>query len=359
MRFTHFLSAILIYCALSHSDETPTFDQLETRLSTLEKKARSQEHYNPGAAPASGFLLGGDVLYWQARENGIPYAIQIKNPQEVEPPDTVKSHVKELQYDWDFGVRVHGGYQCRRDDWMLLATWTHFDTKAQDTGFNNGSKRYNPIWAAPDFTQPPDTAIQAKAKWKLFINQVDLSLARPFYTGKYFILQPEAGLSGVWIDQHLRLRYTRDGIPGFSHVKLENDFYAGGIRAGLDTRFCFCKGWSIFNMTHFGLYYGKFELERKEKFITDNLLSQTLKDSLKNSYRQISPLIQMQMGVRWERGFYNNRYAVALKLAYEYQIYFSQNQFMKIINNDPFPQVVENQGDLCLTGGTFSVLFTF
>jgi len=361
------LSTSLLFNNLC-ADEAVSFKQLEQRLCKLEKKGRHAIRYNPGAAKAYGPIIGADALYWQARENGIPYAIAMNDPlQQFLPPDfLLKSHIKEFDFDWDFGVRVHGGWQFHRDNWRILGTWTHFDTKAQDHGFTVSDTLYRPIWSDPRFLNSLGFAIKVKAKWKLFLNQADLMLSRAFYVGKYFVMEPAIGASGVWIDQRLHSHSTRAILPGFDNVKLENDFKGVGIRGGLSTRFYIRRGFNVFNTTHLGLYYGKFELERKEKFVPIPPVIGPLQSSIRNDFWQTSSLVAMQMGVGWDHQLANNRYSIAVKLAYEYQVFFAQNQFLHLITLAPFPnpqiplaEVVENQGDLSLTGGTFSILFSF
>lgn len=362
-----FLAALflsVVSSTLSYAEEPISFETLEDRLVHLEKNERYGKKYNPGAAYGYGWLVGADVLYWQARENGIPYAIETPNLLNPFPlPPVLKSQVKELDFDWDFGVRVFGGIQFHRDDWRILGNWTHFDTKANDHGYTSSDDTYLSIWSDPRFENLPNHVNKIKAKYKLFFNEADLMLMRPFYQGRYFILEPGVGVSGVWIDQDLHVRAKR--IPflllpaGFSRVKLENDFKGIGLRAALDTRFCFRHGMSLFNNTQIGLYYGKFELSRKEKFLTDNLQPAEIDVPIKNHYWQVCPVIAMQMGFRWDYGFSKERHAICVKLAYEYQLFFAQNQFLRLINTSPMPQIINNQGDLSLTGGTFSVLLTF
>ena len=122
-------------------------------------------------------------------------------------------------------------------------------------------------------------------------------LSRAFYAGRYFIMEPAIGASGIWIDQHMHMRYKRAVIPGSSHIRLKNDFKGIGIRGGLDTSFCFWKGWALFNTTHLGLYYGKFKLHRKERFQTDTLFRKKIHESVRDNYWQVSPAIDMQ---RWD-----------------------------------------------------------
>ncbi len=376
MRFKSLLRQAIFFSSFlfmgpSHTEETPiNLDQLDTRLSKLEHHHHYHKRYNPQATQAHGIILGADLLYWQARENGIPYAIEVPNPLTLDPPPVRKSHLLEFDFDWDFGVRAYGGLQFHRDGWTLLGTWTHFDTKAQDHGFTRrpptegrlphpSSKAYQPVWADPDFIQSPDFVSHVRAKWKLLFNQADVMLSRGFYTGRFFVLEPSIGVSAVWIDQHMHTLYKRAINPGSSIGKFKNDFKGIGLRGGLDTRFCFWKHWSLFNTTHLGLYYGHFKLSRKEQFRTDTLPSHLAYEEVKDRYWQVSPEIDMQMGVRWDYAFAESHRALSVKLAYEYLIYFSQNQFLRIISNTPFTQIVENQGDLSLTGGTFSILLTF
>lgn len=349
-----FLSATVLLQA------DPDFSTLKNRLTALETKTKLAEHYNPRATTASGLILNGDALYWQAQENGIPYALLIKNPLAVfiNPDEHFRSKVKQMQFDWDFGARASIGWQFARDAWGVLATWTHFNTKASDKGFNTSSKRFDPIWADPRFVTLVDSAVQAESIWKLFHNTLDLTLGRPFYVSRYLILQPEFGVSAALIKQHFHLTYLRALLPGVSDPVLHNNFRGIGLLAGLDTRFCLGGGWSLFNLTHFELYGGQFHLQRKETFTTELAPLTQQRTTAKNHVRKICPALQMQLGLRWQKDLFQGKQSVAIKLACDYQIFWFQNQFLRLIENPPI-HFVTNQGDLSFVGGTFSVLFVF
>ncbi|MBI3236655.1 MAG: hypothetical protein HYZ48_02990, partial [Chlamydiales bacterium] len=278
----------------------------------------------------------------------------------LNPPPVLKSQTQDFDFDWDFGVRAHAGIQFHRDLWKILATWTHFDTKAHDHGFTTGKKFFLPIWSDPRFLLFPSFVLQPEAKWLLRFNQADFALSRPSFISRYFVFEPQIAASAISIEQHMHIDYTRRFTRGFSNSRLKNAFKGIGILTGLDTRFYFGSGWNIFNTTTFSLYYGQFNLTRRESFTTDGLFPQPKENFLHTLFWKIAPALAMQMGLRWDYPFSSKRDGgISVKLAYDYQLFFSQNQFFKIIDNLPFPQIVENQGDLALTGGTFSLLFTF
>ncbi|MBS1658819.1 MAG: hypothetical protein JST18_12090, partial [Bacteroidetes bacterium] len=96
----------------------------------------------------------------------------------------------------------------------------------------------------------------------------------------------------------------------------------------------------------------------KETYTSEPPALAEKEETVRDHFHRVCPSLQMQMGFRWEKGLFQQRHAFVAKLAYEYQIFFYQNQFLRLLNNDPL-LFAENQGDLTLSGGTFSLCFTF
>jgi hypothetical protein len=141
---------------------------------------------------------------------------------------------------------------------------------------------------------------------------------------------------------------------------MKNDFDGVGLHAGCDLQFCFKHGWSIYGRADIGLYYGEFEIKRKEKFIN----SQNVEHGLhaRHRLRVGSPTTAIGIGVRWDRGFSRNRYSCTLKLLWEQLMFFGQNQLFRFVHpstSGVASNYVSNQGDLTLQGGTFSITFGF
>ncbi|MBY0529145.1 MAG: hypothetical protein K2P51_03040 [Rhabdochlamydiaceae bacterium] len=348
----------LLFCAAILNAEDKRMSSFDKRLSALEAQPQVEKRYNPPEFLTYGFQFSADALYWQARENGTAYAL--KNYLGSDGIHSQKQDMKNLSFDWDFGFRIGAAYIFPRDRWLLSSQWTHFDTKAKDLGHGPTPDLFIPIWSNPDFA--PDLLLpsRAKARWHLNLNQIDVMLSRPFHVSKYLVLNPEIGPSGLWLKQHYRLKYRRLRIdPGHSHVRMTDEFSAIGLRAGLDTRFGFPGGWGIFNETAFTLYYGEFQLHRKETYTLALPPRSELGDSIRKTWRGVAPVLQLALGIRYDHPFNNDSMAVTFKLAWETAIYFSQNQFLRFVNPNIGNSIVPTQGDITLCGGTFSAGFVF
>jgi hypothetical protein len=348
----------LLLCAGTLNADNKTMNSFDKRLSALETQPQIEKRYNPPAHLAHGFQFSADALYWQARENGTAYGL--KNYLGSDGVNSQREDMKNLSFDWDFGFRAGAAFIFHHDGMALSSQWTHFDTKAKDLGHGPTPDVFIPIWSNPDFAPGMMLSNRAKARWHLNLNQIDVMLSRPFRVSKYLVLNPEIGPSGLWLKQHYRIKYRRPPInPGHSHVRMTDEFSAIGLRAGLDTRFGFPGGWGIFNETTLSLYYGEFQLHRKETYTLALPPHSELGDSVRKTWRGVAPVLQMALGIRYDHSFHDDSMAVTFKLAWETAVYFSQNQFLRFVTPNMGNSIVPTQGDITLCGGTFSVGFVF
>jgi hypothetical protein len=349
--------AFALQSAYAQEESVP--ESYYERLNHLDKI--TQEHYNQSASLSSGIFFRGDVLYWTARENGMAYALD-------SPPTLTGAffEVKELQFDWHFGFRGEVGYNFKRDGWDLGLLWTHLFTRANDRGKPSDGHHLVPIWANPNFQSFLAHSKDAEAKWHLHYDQLDLPLGRAFYVSKYFILRPFMGPSGLSIKQSYSLKYERPpaffGIIPFGRDKLrwENHYLGVGINTGCDLKFGFRSGWSIYGRAGAGLYYGHFHLKLKDKF--DDELGKHAEVHAKHVLHLATPSLATALGFRFDHSYSEGSKYFVMSLLWDNLIFFSQNQFFRFISLSDFDvesNVVTNQGDLGLQGGTFSLTFGF
>lgn len=353
-------TVLLIACfhSLSYGFADTVSEKEQERLQALENKL--DRGHNAAWGERSPVYIGGDVLYWTARETGLAYAMQVDSPV-VFIPNELDYKVLQPEYDWDFGFRISAGTNLGAKGWDLGATWTRFFTRARERNTPSAHSGYIPIWSSPLFTILTATASEAEASWKMLYNEVDVNLGRSYHVSKYFIVRPFFGPSGLWIDQHYDLEYEQVGQT-FSKdvVKLQNAFAGVGLSGGCDLRFSFKSGWSIFGKATGGLYYGSFDIKRNEHLTSSVQSPEHFRT--KHNLNIGAPTIAVAMGFSWDHLYSNDRCYVSVRLLWEHLLFFSQNQLFRFTTpngNPAFSSFVSNQGDLTLQGGTFSATFGF
>jgi hypothetical protein len=346
---------------LSCAECTPALQNLKERLDHLEKTFHHTGNSPALLAPGPYFQV--DLLFWQARETGLPYAI-IANEPLILGVLPKKMTIKEPNFEWDFGFRLGAGYGLKRDGWDFFGQWTRFVTDAHDNGSISSSSFFLPIWAHPDFsTLPFDPITETKAHWMLQFNAIDAGLGRSFYISKYFVLRPFIGPSSIWIHQHYHIEYEMPSIPAggpeyTDRIHLKNAFFGIGARVGCELRFHFTKALSLLTRGAGAIYAGRFEVTRTEKFNTTLLDPQTY--DIDQPIHAGRAATSLEMGFCWEHALHHNRY-VRIELCYDIHYFFKQNQMQRVISKTMSPSLtfLSDQGDLSLHGGSFSLTLGF
>ena len=91
--------------------------------------------------------LFGDLLIWQAHENGLPIAIKNKatNFTTVSGYQNYQdASVKHLDFDYDTGFRLGFNFDTTFDGWDVSFTWLRFDADADAKSSAKGNKEIFP-----------------------------------------------------------------------------------------------------------------------------------------------------------------------------------------------------------------------
>lgn len=369
----HFLAAtasLVAFTSLSFADtDNAQMRNLENRVSALEQKRGSTGMINPPARPqiknGADLFLTGDLLYWQAHEDGLPVYIM----NEGINTDLSDAEAKEFDWDWNFGCRVGLGYNTCHDGWDLSATWLHFNTDA-DRKKNVDSD--DALW--PTLTHPDDhvpNTLQelgtgpfkrANAHWSMNLNQIDLDLGREYYVSKWLTVRPHLGLRTAWIHQKLNAHYNRFLVNGTytsgmdDYIEMKTDFWGLGLEAGIDTQWGLGGGWSIFGNAGFGMLYGFHEPDREDE--ARNGVEFDFVD-MDWSYRTTRAIADLELGLRFDSWTNDERLHFRIQAGWEHHIYFSQNQFVHFVDDVAIGNFIGNQGDLTLQGWTLSARLDF
>jgi hypothetical protein len=131
-----------------------------------------------------------------------------------------------------------------------------------------------------------------------------------------------------------------------------------GIRPGLSSSWLLTQHFSIFGEGYVSTMWSYFESSRVDKasqvttdanfFNFDNL---TITNSIQK-HHTITPVIELQIGLRWETMCSNDDYRIRFQAGWEEQLWFNQNQFININGYNPY-------GNLSFQGVTAEIRIDF
>ncbi len=199
-----------------------------------------------------------------------------------------------------------------------------------------------------------------KAHWHAHLNQIDLVLGRGFYVSRWLTLRPHIGLRSTWIWQRLRVAYTHP-IATFNivgdpfEVHKRNNWWGFGPEAGLETEWGFSGGFSLYGTLVAAIEYGFHKLRN----IEEDERTETKTVRMKDSVRECHPILDLQMGVRWDYMFFHDRIHFGLQLGWEQHTYFAQNQFPYFVDNTALGSFTTNNGNLSYQGWNLGAILDF
>ena len=340
---------------------------LENRVTALEQRKGASGMVNPPARPqvrnGVDLFAYGDLLYWKANENGIPLAIVNKDSSS----NLAHAKVRNLRGQWDFAFRVGLGYDIPHDGWDLSLSWLRYNSHGHHTRIHSNSSRFIFPYFAPSADPIADhnTCAKAEGRWRILLNQLDLDLGREFFVSKWLTFRPHAGLRTDWIYQKVRAEYETFAffLPLDSEVDItyKDRWWGLGIEAGFDTQWGLGQGWSIFANLAAAILYGEHRIKMKDKddpafvFITPTGTFVRLKDKPWIAH----PILDLQLGIRWDKMLANDHLHLGIQLGWENHVYFSQNQFPIFGDDFNLGKFFANQGDLSLEGWTLGLRLDF
>ena len=311
-------------------------------------------YLNCGNRSCEGFFdtlrFRADFLWWRASEEGLDLGSeQLNNYFFVD--DALTEYTKEFRCKkpdtrYDAGFRIGLASICD-NCWDIGLNWTHFHTTAHTRGLS-------------DFTGSPDSlsifencwealagAIpdQARSRWTLNMDLIDLEFGHKFYVDHCFILRPHAGLRGARLQQGYRVFSFANRLTGpfsiqqyDSVVHAHNDFLGVGPRVGLDLEFKFGCGVSIFGQAAGTLVFGRFQRNSREDFDDFNSLISTDVRFKCSPHRVSRAITDLAIGLKWDHCFEwcSRCHPVSLAITWEHHAFFNFNNFnFKSNSTDP------------------------
>jgi hypothetical protein len=295
---------------------------------------------------SQGPYFNAAVLYWQAEEIGLAYAIK------SDLAFSSSAQVLNPSFQFSPGFNVGVGYRLPHDHWDLSLQFTHFNTHADDTHRAKNGKVFFPVWDIPD---PLSYADQTTMHWRLHLGIVDALLSKRIPVVKTLTLQPTLGISYAWIRQKYHLFYLGGSFSaeGGREIRTKNKYWGVGPAFGLKSLWeCYSQVF-LFAQGSGAILFGDFYLHQDEDTQESKLLG------IHNSYRANSPMMEYSLGVQWEKEFDGALKRLSLMLAWDQMVLFSQNQLMLFVDEESPGAFIQNRGDLTLMGIEFSMRFDF
>lgn len=366
-----------------------------------------------------GEFFDAEFLYWYATESNLPIAMEVNSvPINATDFQTYPAQVHVLETNWDPGFRVGAGWNSRFDGWDLYLNWTWFrnkktqTTSVDPTYFSSGfftfggvatsnvdipspgqSALINP-WINTAFIQEGSIPFNTtttffnepmlsfdtiKAKWSILINSFDLELGRKYWLSRYCTMRPYVGVRGAWTKTCFKLHSRRNFtptvmVPATINRSYEDQFidhqWGVGILAGFEPTFDLGCHFSIYGNFDASLIWGKSKDHKKMRYaestrligtilqIGSNFASDTT--SHYNQHFTMIPIVDLGLGLRWERTWCGDRYRSTIDLGWEQHVWFNFNH--RYITNGSNTTLLVGSllttGQLATTFQSFDVLNT-
>lgn len=306
-----------------------------------------------------GFFIDGEFLYWYARETNLPYAAQfeVKPDNRFDPDENIGtaflSKIANLESEWDPGFRVGLGWNSSCDGWDFYLNWTYFYNKSSDQIASNfagffptigETGLYNPWWNGSQAFVQPAIFDEIKASWKIHFNQIDFEVGRKYWLSPCFTMRPYAGLRGAWTKTDFEVDASMGPkvVEGTTRLILSSNclddrLWGVGLLAGLQPNFYFTKCFILYANLGAALIWGEFEGKPSESYFrgesgTINITDLNQINSYRNDFFQMSPIIDLALGLRWEETWCCYRYRTALDLGWEHHVWFDHGYRIQATN---------------------------
>jgi hypothetical protein len=338
----------------------------ESPFFSMASSPQSESMPAPQAAQSSrwGIDFFGEFLYWQAKEEGLYYALPSLNNTPSPPfaqsdnSKGVKGTVARVQPEYHPGFRIGACFQRDPDQWDIRFAWTSYEGENSSSAHATPPKVLFPFWLNNNNSPIPQ---KAKAKWRVELDAIDLTLGKSVYTGQFLSLKPFAGFQAAWIEQNLNVKYEDVTIVTNPTMftpsilsKNRNNSQNYGIIVGMDGKWEVGFGFSLLGRFAASLLWSHIETHQFER--NDNHTPRSL---LKDQIKVVTPVFDLFAGASWDKTFASGRYLVSIYAGWEEQVWRKQNQLHRYTDQLYIGNTQNVQGDLTFSGWTMGATVGF
>ncbi len=328
------------------------------------------DEITPSAEPAvtrtADPFVTADFILWRASQEGMDYAFNGVTDELAAPiRNADRGSMKHPDFSYQPGFKLGTGVKFCHDGWDLFAQYTWLQVDDAESSVRRDRDGDSDVYSniattSRHTTLGAFTAEKAKATWNLHLNVLDLELGRNFWISKWLTMRPFVGMKFDWTDQNFNVVYTnihgnplvRADLAGDNwKMKMDQDQWAAGLRAGLNTTWYMWKKWAIFGELALSGMLNDFDVTRKDRVHRAN--GQRFTHShVDRDIHNVTAILEWSLGLRYETAFHCDDYLFMVQAGWEQQVWFGQNQFVYFLNNN-------SNGNLSFQGLTVKAGFYF
>lgn len=286
-----------------------------------------------GVAP----FFFADLIYWKVWQGGMAFA----NTGFLPPVERL-GKTFEPDFQGEVGFRVGVGVSLAHDEWDLSLQYTWIHSHVGDRVTRDPA--LEPLQMLWPFGGNFSPIHEAHADWDFRMHVLDLEWGRPVCISRFLMLLPFFGLKGFWSDQEYRIKYFAP--EGVDHLHLDQDNWGIGIRIGLKTSWYFAEHWSFYGDLALASAWTHFDEKRKDQVNDEAMIH------AKFDHYGMTPILELGTGLRWEMGFHEGDYHVAVQVGWEEQVWGDYNRLLQVNETDSL-------GNLDFQGLTARLRFDF
>lgn len=399
------LSALTLTSA-AQADYNSSKNHDERRGHNKTKAMQQDQVIMPAAGPrvnnGADFFVSADFIYWRMTQDESLFAFTgvqtnqagkiLNGGADAAYADVAQGQVYSSGNDWAPGFKVGIGLDTSHDGWDVYAeyTWVQFNNSASVSRAsfeNSDGSLVDPVGPIPEaFTGAPFVN-NATGSTTLNYNKINLELGRNFYFSQYLTARPHGGITGVWLENHIRntsggTNNTAATLPvtwgpagntstaqvdGFQVANARSRNWGLGARVGLDFGWHFNKEWSIYSAftgnAIWNTYTSNTFTLATQGAVTsvvgtdsgvsagDPVNKTTINYGQQSGQSKVNYVVEAELGLCWETFFYDDNYHFAAKLGWEMQDWIN---YMQTANGSSFVDA-----DLMLHGLNVQLRFDF
>jgi hypothetical protein len=280
---------------------------------------------------ASSFYAEGNLLYWQAKEEGLVYAEKISAPSVV---------LKEPSFEWDFGFKVGVGF---KRDWDVSLFVTQFNTHADAKLTAGEQESLIPLWLVPSGFE----ANQIKMHWRLHSAFIDALLSKKYTPHVHLALQPKVGVRYALARQKFNFFYSGgDFAPDTERIGMKNKFWGVGPYMGGEIEYLFFSPFSLCAEGSLSVLYGQFYVHENARWVESKRKISAFLDT----FSRILPIAEGSVLLRYKKGH------LTIQAGWDLVLLFSQNHLQPLIGKTA---LLDKPGNLSLKGVQGAIAFNF